>query len=76
LDGDPPDGRVFYPDVSNALPLHAAGPIVAEHAAVHVKGCLIRVRNVRGEIEIRIDVATERRTFALRRRRYGRRSTG
>ncbi len=43
--------------------LHAAWPIVAELAAVHVKGCLIRVRNVRGEIEILIGVAAARRTF-------------
>ncbi len=44
--------------------LHAAWPIVAQLAAVHVKGCLIRVRNVRGEIEILIGVAAARRTFA------------
>jgi hypothetical protein len=46
--------------------LHAAWPIVAELAAVHVKGCLIRVRNVRGEIEILIGVAAARRTFAAK----------
>ena len=46
--------------------LHAAWPIVAELAAVHVKGCLIRVRNARGEIEILIGVVAARRTFAAK----------
>ena len=42
--------------------LRAAWPIVAELAAAHVLGCLIRVRNARGEIEILIGVAAVRRT--------------
>ncbi len=46
--------------------LNAAWPIIAGLAAVHVKGCLIRVRNMRGEIEILIGVAAARRTFAVK----------
>ena len=45
--------------------LHAAWPIVAELAAVHVKGCEW-VRNARGEIEILIGVAAARRTLAAK----------
>ncbi len=41
--------------------LRAAWPIVLELAASHVKGCQIRVRNARGEIEILIGVATAKR---------------
>jgi hypothetical protein len=46
--------------------LRAAWPIVAELAAAHMKGCLIRVRNARGEIEILIGVAAARRTLAAK----------
>ena len=46
--------------------LRAAWPIVAELAAAHVKGCLIRVRNARGEIEILIGVAAARRSLAAK----------
>jgi len=44
--------------------VRAAWPIVAELARAHMKGCLIRVRNARGEIEILIGVAAARRTLA------------
>ncbi len=46
--------------------LRAAWPIVAELAAAHMKGCLIRVRNARGEIEILIGVAAARRSLAAK----------
>jgi hypothetical protein len=44
--------------------LRAAWPIVADLAAQHVKGCLIRVRNARGEIEILIGVGAARSSLA------------
>lgn len=47
--------------------VRAAWPIIAELAARHVKGSLIRVRNARGEIEILIGVAAARRTLASAR---------
>lgn len=47
--------------------LRAAWPIVAQLAATHMKGSLIRVRNARGEIEILIGVAAARRTLASAR---------
>jgi hypothetical protein len=46
------------------VPLHslrAAWPIISDLAASHLKGCQIRVRNARGEIEILIGVATVKR---------------